>query len=129
MPDNPRFFVPAVPAERQESFYSQWAEKCGIPVLNLEDRIYSITWVHNSTDRWIVTVGECLIGKRTVVEGRGRNRREYAIPIDDPARVLAIYPGAVYTVITDGGLSEGGRTGWANPFYAGNPSRVEYFSR
>ena len=129
MPVNPAFFVPAVPDDEQESRYVQWAEQFRVPVPSLERRVYSITWVHNSTDQWVVTVGECLTGRRTITEGRGSRKRERTIAINDPARVLAIYPGVPYVVKTDSGASVNSRTSWENPFAAGNPSRVEYFSK
>jgi hypothetical protein len=31
-------------------------------------------------------------------------------------------------VVTDGGASKGGRSKWENPFMAGIPNGVEYFS-
>jgi hypothetical protein len=126
MSDAPAFFIPVAPPERYEEFYVQMARACNVPVPEMAQRIYSISWVHDSTDLWRGTVAESLTGTRTVSKGRGRSKTQYTLPIDDPARVLAIFPGRCYVVYTDSGA--GKRTIWANPLGAGIPTGVEYFS-
>jgi hypothetical protein len=128
VPTAPAFFVPATSAGEEEPLYARWAAESHLPVPSVKDRVYSITWMHNGTDQWVVTVGEYLAGTRIMTTGRGRYKIEHKLPIEDAARVLAIFPGNPYMVVTDEGASAGRRSYWQSPFVAGNPSRVEYFS-
>ena len=94
----------------------------------MEKRVYSITFVHNG-ERWTATVGESLRGKgfRTSRSRGMRIEREY--PVSDPAIVMAIFPGIPYMVVTNHRM-RGQRVGsaWENPFFAGEPESVTYFS-
>ena len=128
MPEAPQFFVPAATPDNQESVYASFAEWCSRAVPSLERRVYSITFVHNG-DEWTATVGESLRGRRfRTVRSRGV-KLEREQPVSDPAIVLAIFPGTPYIVVTNhriGGRNVG--SAWENPFFAGQPKSVTYFS-
>lgn len=128
MAEAPPFFVPAATTDNQESVYAEFARWCGRPVPSPERRIYSITFVHDG-EEWTATVGEALRGKRfRTTRSRGM-KIEREQPVSDPAIVLAIFPGIPYIVVTNhriGGRNVGSR--WENPFFAGEPDSVTFFS-
>jgi hypothetical protein len=130
MAEAPQFFVPA-PAkpDKQESAYAEFAKWCGRAVPGPESRIYSITFVHDG-EEWTATVSESLRGKR-IRSTRSRGVKvEREQPVSDPAVVLAIFEGLPYMVVTNHRL--GGRnvgSAWENPFLAGQPKSVTYFSK
>lgn len=128
MPEAPQFFVPAATPDNQESVYASFAKWCGRAVPSLERRVYSITFVHNG-DEWTATVGESLSGRRfRTVRSRGV-KLEREQPVSDSAIVLAIFPGVPYMVVTNhriGGRDVG--SAWENPFFAGEPTSVSFFS-
>ena|ERR1700722_718130 len=134
MAQAPAFFLPPIAhydASEQDAAYVEIAEKCGRQVP--AQRVYSITFRHDS-DYWSATVGEKLTGSKTQQVGptdktdKTDNSREQTTQLDDPATVVAIFPGTPYLVVTDSGIISGGRTSWENPFYAGIPTSVTYFS-
>jgi len=128
MAQAPAFFLPPIAhydASEQDAAYVEIAEKCGRSVP--AQRVYSITFRHDS-DEWSATVGERLTGSKTQQIGPGDNRTGQTTPLDDAATVVAIFPGTPYLVVTDSGIISGGRTSWENPFYAGTPTSVTYFS-
>jgi hypothetical protein len=128
MAQAPAFFLPPIAhydASQQDAAYVEIAEKCGRPVP--AQRVYSITFRHGS-DYWSATVGEKLTGSKTQQVGPGDDSTKQTTQLDDPATVVAIFPGTPYLVVTDSGIISGGRTSWENPFYAGIPTSVTYFS-
>jgi hypothetical protein len=128
MAQAPAFFLPPIAhydASEQDAAYVEIAEKCGRSVP--AQRVYSITFRHDSDD-WTATVGERLTGSKTQQIGPKDNSTEQTTPLEDAATVVAIFPGTPYLVVTDSGIISGGRTTWENPFYAGTPTSVTYFS-
>jgi hypothetical protein len=131
MAQAPAFFLPPIAhydASEQDAAYVEIAEKCGRPVP--AQRVYSITF-RQASDYWSATVGERLTGTKTQQVGptdETDNSTEQTTRLDDAATVVAIFPGTPYLVVTDSGITSGGRTSWENPFYAGAPTSVTYFS-
>ncbi len=125
--DVPSFFVPTIKPEYQEEAYSRFAKWCGAVVPELADRIYSISFTHDGQG-WTATVGQTLRGmRRRHVRRRGKEV-ERATPLHDPAMVLAIFAGYPYMVVTNHRLPASVRSSWENPFMAGQPDSVTYFS-
>ena len=132
MTESPAFFLPVIPGVATpdaEAEYARLAEACGSPVPPIGQRIYSISCVHDG-ERWTATVGQRLKGTRHKIirHRKTKTTLEYDIPLDDCAVVVAIFPGVPYRVVTDSGRTNGGRSHWENPFFAGNPG-VTYFSQ
>lgn len=122
-----RFFVPGVPADKQEETYSSLAERAGRPTPSNDSRIYSITYQHNGGE-WTATVGEKLHG-HTIADPRARsNKRRTEKPLGDSAVIVAIFSGVPFLVFTDSGHGSGSRSAWENPFMAGQPTSVTYFA-
>lgn len=120
------FFVPAATSENQESVYASFAEWCNCPIPKQEQRVYSITYTHDS-EEWTATVGEHLHGiRRRTSRSRGK-RIERTIQLSDPALVLAIFPGAVFIVVINHRIVGDVGSAWENPFFAGKPRSVIYF--
>jgi hypothetical protein len=123
----PAFFVPAATPENQESVYAEFAKQAGRSALPVIDRIYSITYRHDG-EEWTATVGEKLKGvgyKTSRVKGE---KIEKEFGLSDPAVVLAIFPGNPYIVITNHRIPRNVGSRWENPFMAGVPRSVTYFS-
>lgn len=123
----PAFFVPAATPENQESVYADFAKMGRSSVLPVSQRIYSITYTHDGED-WTATVGEHLKGvgyKSSRVKGK---KIERELRLSDPAVVLAIFPGNPYIVITNHHIAGNVGSRWENPFMAGVPHSVTYFS-
>lgn len=118
----PQFFLPHCEPDEQEEIYERLATDCHRTVPS--QRIFSISYRHDA-DHWTATVGAQLQGSRTEWKGSRRKGTERTITLHDPATVLAIFPGVPYMVYTDGGR---GRTRWENPFLAGDPISVTYFT-
>jgi len=123
----PRSFVPDANPGKHEEAYEELAATCGRGVPARDARIYSITYAHDGTE-WTATVGEQLHGiRRRTLRSRGRKvEREQAV--SDPATVLAIFAGAPYFVVTNAGLTSNVRSSWVNPFMAGIPKTIRYFT-
>lgn len=122
------FFVPAATPDNQESVYEEFARWCNRTVPDQGRRIYSITFVHDG-EEWTATVGESLRGRRFCTTRSRGVKIEREQPISDPAIVLAIFAGTPYIVVTNhllGGRNVG--SAWENPFFAGQPKSVTYFS-
>jgi len=93
----PQFFVPAATPEMEENVYADFAGMCHRAVPKREERIYSITFVHDG-EEWTATVGEALSGK-TLPNPQSRSKVPfYPRQLSDPAIVQAIFPGVPYTV-------------------------------
>ena len=127
MTEAPEFFVPAATSDNQESVYANFAKWCQKPVPKLHERIYLITYIHDS-EEWTATVGESLRGVcRRVTHSHGK-KIERTIQLSDPAIVLAIFPGTPFMVVTNHRLVENVRSAWENPFLVGQPKSIIYFS-
>lgn len=126
--DSPRFFIPGVVPEKQESVLEKYAKAYGCPVPSPDQRVYSLTFDHDRVE-WTATVGDHLRGtSRRTVRSRGK-RIERTVSHSDPAVVRVILSdSSCYKVFTDGGLAAGTASRWANPFLAGMPQRVDFFS-
>ena len=116
----PAFFVPQLTAaaDSPQMTYAELAALAGRPVPADNERVYSITYVHDG-EEWTSTVGETGTGERRVTVGRGANKRERVERLSDGARVLAIFAGDPYVVVTNHLPGVGVKTDWANPFYVG----------
>ena len=118
----PVFFLPGTTSDKEDALYAQFAKMCRSAVPSFDKRIYSITYMHDGVE-WTATVGESLRGTgRKTVRRRGQ-KIEQTTSHSDPATVRAIFAGVPYMVVTDGF-----QTRWANPFLAGKPQYVTYFS-
>lgn len=131
MPESRAFYVPPehpdFTPEQQEAAYAEFAAMCRHPLPEPGKRIYSITFTHDG-EEWTATVGETLRGVRyKTVRSRGQ-KVEQRIPVSDPATVLAIFPGDPYFVVTSHRFWGNVRSAWENPFMAGRPQSVTYFS-
>jgi hypothetical protein len=111
------FFLPFLPPELAEASYAHIAERCDKIAPRPGDRVYSISFAHGRVV-WVATVGKLLKGYRT-------GHRATPSFIEDPAMVLAIFPGTPYCVVTDALHTMGSH--FENIFF-GTPLEVEYFS-
>jgi len=118
----PSFFVPHIDPEKHEEIYAELAQIAQRAVPLAGSRIYSITFRHNG-ETWTATVGETLKGTRIHTKGRGRTRIEREVPVRDGSTVMAIFPGVPFMVWHDGASRH-----WTNPFMAGEPSSITYFT-
>lgn len=119
MPQLPAFFLPFLQSDFQESAYAHLARKCNRPVPAAGARIFSVSFELNGFI-WIARVGECLKGNRPGQMRHGtRGRRS-----EDPAMVVAIFPGAPYCVVTDGAP---GRGSHFDDIFSVTPLAVELF--
>jgi hypothetical protein len=127
MKQTPAFFLPVATPETQEEMYADLAKWCHRSVPNIDKRIYSITYFHDG-EEWTATVGESLRGvRRRTTRSQGK-KIERTQPVSDPATVLAIFPGIPFMVVTNHGIEDNVRSAWVNPFMAGQPNAVSYFS-
>ena len=126
MDEKPAFFVPAATLDNQESVYADFAKWCKCPVPKQGERIYSITFVHDS-EEWIATVGEHLHGTRRRTSRSQGKKIERTTQLSDRATVLAIFSGAPYIVVTNHRIAEDVGSAWENPFFSGKPISVSYF--
>jgi hypothetical protein len=117
MPTPPLFFLPFLPPGLAEAYYAHMAEKCDRIAPGPRGRVYSISFV-NERVVWVATVGKHLKGHRS-----GHRTKESLI--EDPALVLALFPGSPYTIVTDALHTAG--SNFPNIFL-GTPVEVEYFS-
>ena len=115
MPSPPLFFLPFLPPELAEKSYAYMADKCDKIAPGPGGRVYSISFVHRGVV-WVATVGKRLKGHRP-------GHRVTARLVEDPAMVLAIFPGAPYTIVTDALHTTG--SNFENIFF-GTPVEVEY---
>ena len=117
MPTPPRFFLPFLRPDLAEASYAHIADKCHAVAPGPAGRVYSISFVHQEVV-WIATVGRRL-------KGQMRGHRGTARLIEDPAMVLAIFPGTPYSIVTDALNTTG--SNFDNIFF-GTPVEVAYFS-
>jgi hypothetical protein len=120
------FFLPrAGDDEQAERLYDALAEFAGCEPAPADRRVHAIRFSHDGA-RWIARVGEELGGRRTTQQLRRGELIERTEQLSSSARVLAIYPGSPYVVVTDAQPITGAPSEWANPFFA-EPDTVTYF--
>lgn len=123
------FFVPFTPSDAVEARYVLLAQRAGcFAAPPREERIASVSFAHNG-EEWTAEVGKRLYGKRSdglMLNGQQLIREHET---DDPAVVLAIFPGNPYVVITDGGKAEQRISRWSDRFTVGRPFHVAYFGQ
>ncbi len=88
-------------------------------------RVHSIAFTHDGA-RWIAEVGQELRGRRTTQQLRRGELIERIEHLSSSARVLAVYPGTPFVVVTDAQPITGTPSEWANPFTA-QPEEVTPF--
>ncbi|MGY2081708.1 hypothetical protein [Modestobacter sp. SYSU DS0657] len=122
------FFVPrAADAEQAERLYDALAEFAGCEPAPAGERVRAITFTQDDA-RWTAEVGEELRGERTTRLLRRGEVLEHTEELTSASRVLAIYPGSPFTVVTDAQPITGAASEWANPFTA-SPDQVTRFDR
>ena len=95
-----------------------------MPVPPSGERVYSITFRRNR-EEWTATVGRLLTGTKTV---QWIMWREPGVKLSSQQLVIAIFDGNRAMVVTDCWPFGTSRSEWPNPFKAGVPIRVEYFT-
>ena len=116
----PTFFLPHLPVEFQEASFAHLAKRCGCEVPPIGGRVYSISFERGGI-MWIATVGCNLKGNKPIRVKRNDTGRWR--DIEDPALVLAIFPGESYCLLTYPGTA----SLFGSTFYA-IAKRVELFS-
>jgi hypothetical protein len=123
------FFLPrAGDDEQAERLYDALAEFAGCPPAPPGERVQAISFAGADGARWTAEVGAELSGRRTTQQLRRGELLERTEELTSATRVLAIYPGAPYTVVTDAAPITGAPSEWANPFTA-DPDAVTRFDR
>ena len=126
MEDVAAFFLPrAEDADQAERLYDALAEFAGCEPAPAGRRVHSIAFPSDGAD-WVAAVGEELHGRRTTQQLRRGELIERTEELSSSSRVLAIYPGTPFVVVTDAAPITGAQSEWANPFTAA-PSQVTYF--
>jgi hypothetical protein len=120
------FFLPrATDDEQGERLYEALAEFAGCEPAPPGQRVRSISFAEDGA-QWVAEVGEELRGRRTTQQLRRGELIERTETLSDPARVLAVYPGTPFVVVTDAAPITGTQSTWANPFTA-RPEQVTLF--
>ena len=120
------FFLPrAGDDEQAERLYDALAEFAGTEPAPPGRRVQSVSFTHEGAE-WVAAVGEELSGRRTTQQLRRGELIERTEVLSSSSRVLAIYPGTPFVVVTDAQPITGAASEWANPFTA-RPDRVTYF--
>lgn len=120
------FFLPrAGDDEQAERLYGALAEFAGCEPAPADRRVQAIAFPAEGA-RWSAEVGQELAGRRTTRQLRRGEVIERTEDLSSTARVLAIYPGTPFVVVTDAQPITGAPSEWANPFTA-EPNRVTYF--
>ncbi len=117
----PAFFVPQFPAQHWEHVYQDLANLCHGQAVDIEHRIYEITFKHDR-EEWTATVGQTLRGTATQVRRIRGKKQEQTLHLSDAATVLAIFAGIPFKVMTNNH-----HTLWSNPFYTDAVVSVTYF--
>jgi hypothetical protein len=121
------FFLPrAGDAEQAERLYDALAEFAGCAPAPAGRRVRAIAFSSSDGGEWVAEVGEQLRGRRTTRQLRRGELIERTEELSSSARVLAVYPGTPFAVVTDAAPITGAPSEWANPFLA-EPDRVTYF--
>jgi hypothetical protein len=120
------FFLPrASDDEQAERLYDALAEFAGCEPAPPGRRVHSIAFTHDGA-QWVAEVGAELSGVRTAQQLRRGELIERTEHLSSSSRVLAVYPGTPFTVVTDAQPITGTPSEWANPFTA-TPDQVTYF--
>jgi hypothetical protein len=120
------FFLPrASDDEQAERLYEALAEFAGCEPAPRGGRVHSIAFTQDGA-QWVAEVGEELSGRRTTQQLRRGELIERTEHLSSSSRVLAVYPGTPFVVVTDAQPITGAPSEWANPFLA-QPERVTYF--
>lgn len=120
------FFLPrANDDEQAERLYDALAEFAGCEPAPAGRRVQGIVFRQDGAE-WTAAVGEELHGRRTTARLRRGELVERTEQLTSSARVLAIYPGTPFTVVTDAQPITGTPSEWANPFSA-QPDGVTWF--
>jgi hypothetical protein len=120
------FFLPRAGDDDQaERLYEALAEFAGCEPAPVDRRIHSIAFDHDGA-QWVAEVGEELSGRRTTRQLRRGELIERTEHLSSTSRVLAIYPGTPFVVVTDAQPITAAASEWANPLVA-QPDRVTYF--
>ena len=120
------FFLPrASDDEQAERLYEALAEFAGCEPAPPGRRVRSIAFTQDGV-QWVAEVGAELSGQRTTQQLRRGELVERTETFSSPARVLAVYPGTPFVVVTDAQPITGTPSEWANPFSA-QPDRVALF--
>ena len=120
------FFLPrASDDEQAERLYEALAEFAACEPAPAGQRVQSIAFTHDGA-QWVAEVGAELSGVRTTQQLRRGELIERTEHLTSSSRVLAVYPGAPFTVVTDAQPITGTPSEWANPFTA-EPDRVTWF--
>jgi hypothetical protein len=122
MEQAPTFFLPGSTPENEDEIYAKLAKACDAVVPPSNKRIYSIRFIHDGID-WTATVGEPTTGtsRRTMRRKSGKVEVEHSH--SDLAKLRAIFEGSPSMVVL-----EPVRSRWSNPFMAGSPHTITYFS-
>lgn len=121
------FFLPrASDDEQAERLYDALAEFAGCEPAPTGRRVAAIAFTHDDGAQWVAAVGEELSGRRVTSQLRRGELVERVEQLSSSSRVLAIYPGTPFVVVTDAAPITGAPSEWANPFLA-RPDRVTYF--
>jgi hypothetical protein len=122
------FFLPRADDDEQaERLYAALAEFAGCAPAPAGERVHAIAFTADGA-RWVASVGEELHGRRTTQQLRRGELLERTEELSSPTRVLAIYPGSPYVVVTDAQPITGAPSEWANPFSV-EPEEVTRFDR
>jgi hypothetical protein len=120
------FFLPrADGGEQAERLYDALAEFAGCEPAPAGRRVHSIAFAQDGAE-WVAEVGAELTGRRTTQQLRRGELIERTEELTSSTRVLAVYPGMPFVVVTDAQPITGAASEWANPFLA-RPDRVTYF--
>ena len=120
------FFVPrASDDEQADRLYDAFAEFAGCEPAPPGRRVHSIAFTQDGA-RWVAEVGQELHGERTTRQLRRGELVERTETLTSTSRVLAVYPGSPFTVVTDAQPITSAPSEWANPFTT-EPDQVTYF--
>ncbi|MFW3171132.1 hypothetical protein [Geodermatophilus sp. CPCC 206100] len=120
------FFLPRSSDDEQaERLYEALAEFAGCEPAPPGQRVQSIAFPQDGA-RWVAAVGEELRGRRTTQQLRRGELIERTEDLTSATRVLAIYPGTPFVVVTDAQPITGTPSEWANPFSV-QPEEVTLF--
>ncbi len=119
------FFPRASDDEQAERLYDALAEFAGCEPAPPGRRVRAITFTQDGA-RWVAEVGEQLSGQRTTQQLRRGELVERTEALTSTSRVLAVYPGTSFVVVTDAQPITGTPSEWANPFPV-VPDEVTWF--
>ncbi|MEX5716909.1 hypothetical protein [Geodermatophilus maliterrae] len=120
------FFLPRASDDDQaERLYEALAEFAGCEPAPPGRRVQAIAFTQDGA-RWVAEVGEELRGQRTTQQLRRGELLERTEMLASTARVLAVYPGTPFVVVTDAQPITGTPSEWANPFTT-QPVDVTWF--